>query len=95
MGKHSQREILQARKLFKGFNDVDAEHLDRIEIPDYKVFMEIGDCTHIAYLAKDGKNYIHEFKQRSRPSLCTSHDGKVLLLVGGAFRFTDRGIVDR
>jgi len=31
----------------------------------------------------------------SRPLLVASPDGKCLMLLGGRFKFTDRGIVDR
>ena len=93
MGRSKQ--IQAASKLFKSFNDADPEFIDKIQIPEYQVILRIGHCTHIAYLADDGKNYLHRFKVQSRPLLATSHDGKSLLLVGGKFRFTDRGIVDR
>ena len=57
----------------------------------------IGPVTGIMYLAKrDGKveQYLHRFAARSRPLLATLSDGTRLELLGGAFRFTDRGIVD-
>ena len=81
-------------KLFRAFNDVEPENIDKIVVPDYDVVVRIGECTHIAYLANDGKNYIHRFAKRSRPVLAVSHNGKQLLLLKGKYRFTDRGIVD-
>ena len=30
-----------------------------------------------------------------RPILAASHDGRQLLLIGGSFEFTDRGITDK
>lgn len=46
---------------------------------------------------RDGKRekYIHEFANHARPLLATSHDGRSLYILGGGFRFTERGIVDR
>jgi hypothetical protein len=38
--------------------------------------------------------YIHEFKKSSRPELVAKSDGGMLALIGGKFRFTERGIVD-
>lgn len=61
------------------------------------VRVEIGAVSGIMYLAKrDGKvgQYFHRFAAGSRPLLTVSPDGKTLELLGGAFRFTERGIVD-
>lgn len=58
----------------------------------------IGPVSGIMYLAKrDGRveQYLHKFSPRSRPLLASSSDGTRLELLGGAFRFTERGIVDR
>lgn len=45
---------------------------------------------------RDGKKerYIHNFKKSARPNLVASHDGAKIALIGGNYRFTDRGIVD-
>jgi len=67
----------------------------KISIPE--VALKIGQCDGVLYTTvRDGKTekYIHKFKARSRPLLVTSFDGKQLLMVGGSFRFTERGIVD-
>jgi len=91
----SRKKIQRGSKLFKAFNDRPPEKLDKVQIPEYEVLVEIGECTHIAYLADDGKNYIHRFKPSSRPVLAVTDDGKHLVLLGGKYRFTDRGIVDK
>ena len=46
---------------------------------------------------RDGKEekYIHQFKAKDKPLLCVTPDGTQILLVGGAYDFTERGIVDR
>ena len=46
---------------------------------------------------RDGKTekYIHRFKKQARPLLCSSYDGTQLLILGGGYDFTDRGIVDK
>ena len=62
------------------------------------VALKVGWCDGILYTTeRDGnvEKYIHKFKKSSRPLLAASFDGKNLLLLGGAFRFTDRGIVDQ
>ena len=57
----------------------------------------IGDCDGILYTTKrDGKTerYIHEFALKDRPKLCIAPDGRQILLIGGRYVFTERGIVD-
>lgn len=46
---------------------------------------------------RDGRRekYVHEFANHARPLLASSHDGRSLYILGGGFRFTERGIVDR
>lgn len=57
----------------------------------------IGQVSVIQYIAeRDGvvNEYRHPFKARSRPHLCISPDGKLVLMLGGAFTFTEDGFVD-
>lgn len=90
-------DIARAKKLFKAFAGRDAENMVRIELPPYpKAGLVFGQCFRIGYVsARDGKPYQHDFKESSRPSLIASPDGKLVLIVGGRFTFTDRGIVDK
>jgi hypothetical protein len=60
--------------------------------------LAIGEVLGIIYRTKrDGvmENYIHRFAKVSRPLLASTHDGKQLLLIGGSYNFTERGIVDK
>lgn len=55
----------------------------------------MGKVDFIGYRTTHGKRsvrYKHTFHAGSMPLLAT--DGKVLLLIGGRFHVTDRGIVD-
>lgn len=61
------------------------------------VGFKFGDCDGILYTTvRDGRTekYIHTFKKNSRPILASSSDGKQIALIGGKYKFTDRGIVD-
>ena len=63
-----------------------------------KVALAIGELSAIEYVSTRGGervNYRHVFKKGSRPLLASSHDGKQLILLGGAYRFSNRGIIDR
>ena len=58
----------------------------------------IGHVESIDYRTTHGKKlalYRHDFAAGSRPLFCVSADGSQLLLLGGRFKFTERGIVDR
>lgn len=61
------------------------------------VVIAIGTLDFVGYTTKrDGKteSYIHRFASSARPLLASSHDGRSLLILGGGYRFTERGIVD-
>lgn len=65
-------------------------------VPD--VGLKIGHLDGVLYTTvRDGKTekYIHKFKRSSRPLLAVSFDGKNLIMLGGAYQFTERGIVDK
>lgn len=88
-------DFKQGVRLFKAFNGRPPEQVDTVELKDYKELVYIGPCLAIEYLADDGYPYRHKFKAAARPDLCVSPDGLQLFLVGGNFKFTDRGITDR
>ncbi len=91
-------DVRKAASLYTDFTGHDDPQLTKLKIPSMpKVALEVGLCDGILYTTiRDNKTekYIHKFKSSSRPLLAASPDGKILLLLGGAFNFTDRGIVD-
>lgn len=95
----SQALIDKAARLFKAFSGEEPEFLDVVRKPAFPdVLMVIGECDGILYSAvRDGevKRFIHEFRARSRPTFAVTPDGKQLILLGGAYSFTERGIVDK
>lgn len=68
------------------------------DVPDLpKSAAVIGELDAVQYTTiRDGRveAYEHRFRAGDRPMLCTSPDGRQLLIVGGAYVFTERGIVD-
>lgn len=91
-------KVQQAIRLFEAFSGHDAEHIVETHLPDDDTLVVVGECDAIAYTAtRDGQtlSYQHEFRKGSRPVLATSHDGKRLYLLAGAYEFTHRGIEDR
>jgi hypothetical protein len=91
--------MAQAGKLFEDFTGHELTHAKRIAAPRLpKVLVKIGTADGLLYTTvRDGKTerYIHEFKARSRPTFAVTPDGKQLYLLGGAYNFTERGIVDK
>jgi len=94
-----KRQIQKAAKLYKDFSGHDPESLGSISIPKQPtVGVVIGDVEAIMYnTVRDGvfERYIHKFKKSARPLFVVTPDGDQLLLVGGAYDFTERGIVDK
>jgi hypothetical protein len=92
-------QLREAATLYEDFSGHNAEvvaELDKPAIPD--VLIAVGDCDGILYTTvRDHKTerYIHEFKAKSRPLFAVSFDGKQIHLLGGAYDFTERGIVDK
>lgn len=88
-----------AARRYERFTGHDAEVFGTIEFPnlDGVAVAMIGECDGVLYTTvRDGKTerYIHEFEEADKPLLCVTPDGRQLLLVGGRYRFTERGIVD-
>lgn len=91
-------QIAQARKLGYEFSGHDPRKLRKIGVPNSpKIALAIGKVVGIAYEAlRDGEvaKYYHPFKKSAQPLFCVSPDGHQLLLIGGSYNFTDRGIED-
>jgi hypothetical protein len=91
-------EVRKAAKLFADFAGYDADTLEAIPLqPLPKTGLAFGQLVEIGYISfRDGEPYRHTFRlKRSRPLLVASHDGKQVLLIGGSYAFTERGIEDR
>lgn len=91
-------KIKRAKGLYTRFTGHAAKNdVTTIDVPDNDVYTVIGRVDDIAYTTtRDGEreHYRHRFHPKSRPLITASHDGKEIRLLGGAYGFTDRGIVD-
>lgn len=93
-----ERQARAAVARWEGFTGHQAENYTEVQVPTVEVALEVGMVEGIAYsTVRDGKRerYFHEFKKSARPILAASHDGRQLLLIGGSFEFTERGITDQ
>jgi hypothetical protein len=90
--------LREAAILFREFTGDEGELVARVKNVQWpKVAAVIGEMDGVLYsTVRDGQDekYIHRFKKSARPLLCVSHDGSMLVIVLGKYRFTDRGIVD-
>lgn len=90
-------QIDQGMQLFGDFTGTKGKlvTVSKPDMPD--VALIVGYLDAVMYeTIRDGKveKYIHKFKKKSRPLLASSYDGNQLLILGGGYNFTDRGIVD-
>lgn len=93
------RDFERAAALSESFTGHRAEPLARVNAPSWpRVALLVGTLDGVLYTAvRDGQRgrYIHEFARRDRPLLLATPSGDQLLIYGGAYDFTERGIVDR
>lgn len=91
-------EVRKAASLFQRFSGHDAEPIGHMEIPPSpRVLVAIGELDALLYTTvRDGKRekYIHHFKHSDKPVFAVSPDGRSIHILGGRYRFTERGIVD-
>ena len=100
----SSAELEKAARLFEDFSGIEADaEAQELEFPaPPAVGVAIGRVVGLIYeteRVERGKikplTYQHIFKKQSRPLFVVSPDGSQLLLIGGSYNFTDRGIVDK
>ena len=95
---NAREQLTRATRLYKRFTGHDAEPLADVAAPRVpRVGLVVGECDKIDYTTvRDGRTerYTHKFHPGDKPLLVVSPDGKQLLLIGGRFTFTERGIVD-
>jgi len=91
-------DVRKAAALYERFSGHEAEAIGRIKVnPIPKVGVAIGTLDAVLYTTvRDGKTekYIHKFAKRDMPLLVVSPDGSSIHVVGGRYKFTERGIVD-
>jgi len=90
-------ELDRADSLLNSFAGRSARETLSVNSPSIKAGLVVGDLEGVMYRAnRDGKeeNYFHRFKRNSRPLLIAAHDGSQIGIVGGQYRFTERGIED-
>ncbi len=93
-----KERIKDSIELFEDFTGHEADSMDSVSYDMPDVAMEIGTVDGIMYTTvRDGEKekYIHRFKKSSRPLLAVSSDGEQLMMIGGSYQFTEKGIQDK
>lgn len=88
-------KVKQAARLYESFHGQAPRSVKRVASKPVQVAMAIGRLEAVIYQTPDGKLYKHEFRGAARPVLAASHDGRKLVVQGGRYRMTWRGIVDK
>jgi hypothetical protein len=95
----AEANLERGAALYERFTGMPADQVVRMPAPICpRELVAIGPCDGVLYsTVRDyqEERYIHEFKKKARPLLCVSTDGSEIWLLGGAYHFTARGIVDR
>jgi hypothetical protein len=90
-------DVKRAQKLWRDFREEPVGRTRSVEIDIPRAAMVLGRCEFIGYVTTHkGKTYLylHQFAKGSRPRLVAGTRRGQLLLVGGRFKVTDRGITD-
>jgi hypothetical protein len=94
------KEMDRAADTFEAFTGRAATHKTTHKIPTPKTGFALGPLVGVIYRASredDGGTfeYLHRFRKSSQPLLIASDDGKQLVISGGEFQVTEKGIEDR
>ena len=90
--------VRQAVALFESFRERRPTKLTTMRVSVPKAVACMGHVEALDYRtthAGKAALYTHKFAKGSRPLLCVSADGRQLLLIGGNFKWDERGIVDK
>lgn len=105
-GGERMRNLTEAMRLYRDFSGESRATVQRVTVPDMpRELVVVGMLDAIEYSTfREGEHqiYRHEFsgspEKRGpdcRAMIAVSRDGKQVVILGGNFRFTDRGFVDR
>jgi len=96
--KVTPRGIDKAKDGFRQFSGMEPAGIVTLPRPSVTgAVWYLGTMTAVEYeTVRDGKTerYRHEFKKKARPALGVTIDALQLVVLGGGYRVTDRGITD-
>ena len=93
----SARSLARVARLFRGFRLRSPRSATSVHVVLPEAAIVMGTVRAIEYEMPHGRRgvlYRHEFAKGSRPELAAGPDPCQLVLVGGHYKVTERGIVD-
>lgn len=102
ISRASSADLRQAARLYERFSGEPGAEFARLPLRtvgdgEQRVAVAVGTLDGLLYTTvRDGKieKYIHKFNVKDKPLFAVSPDGRAIYIIGGRFRFTERGIVD-
>lgn len=92
-------DVRRAAGLYERFSGHEAEIAGKVKLPPPpRAAVAVGTLDGVLYTTvRDGvtEKYIHKFRASDKPLLCVTPDGRQILVIGGHYTFTERGIVDK
>lgn len=85
-----------AEKLFRDFHGRNARDNEIVTVKQTtpEETLEVGQLYGIMYKVQGTKEpYLHKFGPGSKAKLLVSADGKQIYIIGGSYKFTDRGFI--
>jgi hypothetical protein len=89
--------VRKTKELSRKFREAEPQRARKVMVKRPKSVMVMGYCEAILYStthAGRAAQYKHTFAKGSRPLLCSGPGRNELVLVGGRYHVTERGIVD-
>lgn len=89
--------VRKAKALYRKFREAEPGRVRKVKYDPPKSAMVMGYLEGVLYSTTHGgrsQNYKHVFAKGSRPLLCAGPGKNQLILVGGRYHVTERGIVD-
>ena len=91
-------DVSRARRLYASFTGRQADRAETLTLPALPDALAcVGEIVAVEYVAeRDGEIAVfrHVF-EKARPLMCVFPDGKKVLMLGGAWKFTEDGYIDR
>ncbi len=94
----TRKPAAKAVRLYRGFREAAPRGVERWTLPADQVGVKMGLCVGIIYATTVGgkrEKFIHEFRRDAAPVLAVGEAGAQLYLLGGKYRVTERGIIDK
>jgi len=90
--------VEKAEQLYEEWHGKQAKSLIDMEIPNLSLdepLIVLGKMPEIMYRSSKYENRVYQYKHvfKKMPFLCSDSTGQIMVIVGGNFKITERGII--